>query len=575
MARDNPSSKWQRIIEFLVSLAGSNASTQVSVLEEALAAISADAAAFHKLCPQALPESVGFDINDDRFTPLGQDLLDFCPAIRRLRFELVRARRLTENEFFSRAFCGLSAQLLQPGTACSADSRADSLEDAAGPPRCGLNVEAVDDSDAIEYTLLNISRSAAFQASTSSSSSAQDWKEPIWQGRCRVLGKGCNLTIKLVAARSDDLFAECFIPHGEHGRYVAEALDSGRHFLLNLANGQGPKQIGLAFDDLCDASDFKCCLHTFGARLGEFGSELDTLTSPKIEKKDFSLREGQTITVSLKGKAMGATRATVPVEGDKVAVAGLSALPLVLARPPPPGPLSLANQAQEESRTTDFDPGDFGGFQSAEPQQDSATVILDDVSKHVEEVSDLQQLYDGDWTHVQPVADADEPRDHDAANRVNDASGQIGIQRMAFPIPRGQACVRTVPWPATSCHKAVGLAFQWKVVVLGELTVDLEMHAVVRVPSSDDCTRSNVVLQKHARGEHFVGSFTPSKDRRLLRQPHTEADCTDGLESTRSSGDFQVEEIIFNFSNTFSWLTSKDVEIVTIFETTSRESSGV
>merc|ERR1712060_952545 len=109
-----------------------------------------------------------------------------------------------------------------------------------------------------------------------------------------------------------------------------------------------------------------------------------------------------------------------------------------------------------------------------------------------------------------------------------------------------------------------------------EYTVDLEIRARLRFDldgkSSDPVgTVTEVVLQKHARGESFVGNFCPLRDRRIPRAiDATLADASAPPAGDTSSGTgkranphpFQVEAIVFGFSNKFSWLRAKSIEII-------------
>ncbi|CAK9108974.1 unnamed protein product [Durusdinium trenchii] len=92
----------------------------------------------------------------------------------------------------------------------------------------------------------------------------------------------------------------------------------------------------------------------------------------------------------------------------------------------------------------------------------------------------------------------------------------------------------------------------WSAVVLSDLTVDLEVRAVVRIPpdtEDSEPTTEEIVLHRNARGGTFVGSLDAASDRRLLR-------CT-GERKVRK----EVVSLAFKFSNSFSWFTGKEVEL--------------
>ncbi|CAK9108977.1 unnamed protein product [Durusdinium trenchii] len=97
----------------------------------------------------------------------------------------------------------------------------------------------------------------------------------------------------------------------------------------------------------------------------------------------------------------------------------------------------------------------------------------------------------------------------------------------------------------------------WSAVVLSDLTVDLEVRAVVRIPpdtEDSEPTTEEIVLHRNARGGTFVGSLDAASDRRLLR-------CT-GERKVRK----EVVSLAFKFSNSFSWFTGKEVELVLLKE---------
>jgi len=90
---------------------------------------------------------------------------------------------------------------------------------------------------------------------------------------------------------------------------------------------------------------------------------------------------------------------------------------------------------------------------------------------------------------------------------------------------------------------------QWSAVVLADFTIDLEVCAVVRIPPEMESTET-IVLQRNARGGTFVGTLDSRTDRRLV--------VRQGDEQLRK----EVISVLFKFSNSFSWFTGKEVELV-------------
>jgi adaptin ear-binding coat-associated protein 1/2 len=160
-----------------------------------------------------------------------------------------------------------------------------------------------DKDDDLEYTLLNKREVLVYQippASSSAGHKADDWKKCIWRGRCRIVGKGKDLYIKLLDASSGNLFAQCAIPGGDPANYVDRVIDSSRYFVLKITNGDRHAFIGLGFEDRNDAFDFNCTLSDFKSSGVDRDVKVESVAEATTAK-DFSLQEGQTIKINLKG----------------------------------------------------------------------------------------------------------------------------------------------------------------------------------------------------------------------------------------------------------------------------------
>lgn len=186
--------------------------------------------------------------------------------------------------------------------------------------------------DELEYTLLNKRDSLVYQippASSASGHKADDWKKCIWRGRLRVVGKGKDVSIKLLDPSSGQLFAQCHIPLGDHQKYVEPVTDSSRYFVLKITNGDRHAFIGMGFEDRNDAMDFKICLSDF--KTGETG-EIN-VPSKIVACQDQSLKEGAKIKLNLGGT--GITTKKRPVQTNSGGGMGILA-------PPPPGGVSMS-----------------------------------------------------------------------------------------------------------------------------------------------------------------------------------------------------------------------------------------
>jgi len=123
-------------------------------------------------------------------------------------------------------------------------------------------------------------------------------------------------------------------------------------------------------------------------------------------------------------------------------------------------------------------------------------------------------------------------------------------ERVRLSIPAGRSCTHRVVWPVGDDSACCLERLRWNAVVLGELTVDLEVSAELQ-PAPQRAAR--LLLQRWARGGTFLGAFAPGHDRRLLP----------------AAGEVKppkVEAVIFSFSNAFSWFTAKEVELVLLRE---------
>jgi len=121
---------------------------------------------------------------------------------------------------------------------------------------------------------------------------------------------------------------------------------------------------------------------------------------------------------------------------------------------------------------------------------------------------------------------------------------ELAPTRTTFDLQAGVSTSYTFAWPSVATTVR---SFHWNVKVRDELTIDLEIKALMH-PICPGSGAQKIVVERHARGETFVGSFSPAKDRRLING------------TTK-----RVDTILFSFSNSFSWMNGKEVEITTIF----------
>ncbi|KAI9836597.1 MAG: hypothetical protein M1819_001229 [Sarea resinae] len=176
---------------------------------------------------------------------------------------------------------------------------------------------------------------------------------------------------------------------------VEQVLDSSRFFAVRVVGEGGRKAtLGIGFEERSEAFDFGISLQEVRkvqgldkAAVGSSGRKTRTDASEKLpEKKDFSLKEGETITVNIggRGRRQREERKSPPSYGSEENAlfsiapppSGAGVAPLL---PPPPSAASVKQERRrsrqtftpesfappETKSTTDlgFDDGEFGEFQ--------------------------------------------------------------------------------------------------------------------------------------------------------------------------------------------------------------------
>jgi len=184
-----------------------------------------------------------------------------------------------------------------------------------------------------------------------------------------------STAVLLEDPKTGDLFAAA--PYSSASA-VEQVLDSSRFFAVRVQGEGGRKAVlGIGFEDRSDAFDFSVTLQevrkTLGLEPGNKGDKPGQKPTQKKEapKKDFSLKEGETIVVNIGGKAGKGRRS-----GSDNVPAGESGFSL----PPPPGgllaPPPSAQEIKAQKRLSQtitpptgsiedlgFDDGEFGEFQ--------------------------------------------------------------------------------------------------------------------------------------------------------------------------------------------------------------------
>jgi adaptin ear-binding coat-associated protein 1/2 len=222
-------------------------------------------------------------------------------------------------------------------------------------------------------------------------------KRQIFTARIRILetaipnptssnedGETVKTDILLEDPKTGDLFAAA--PYTDPG-VVEQVLDSSRFFAVRVQGEGGRKAVlGVGFEERSEAFDFSVSLQEVRRTLGlESGAPANTKSAGKGKglgeakeevKRDFSLKEGETITVNIGGRGAG-RRNRESSESQRKTVGGFSL-------PPPPGgggflpPPPSAQEVRAKKRLSQnievpkkeesiedlgFDDGEFGEFQ--------------------------------------------------------------------------------------------------------------------------------------------------------------------------------------------------------------------
>ncbi|KAG9228208.1 hypothetical protein BJ875DRAFT_478073 [Amylocarpus encephaloides] len=160
---------------------------------------------------------------------------------------------------------------------------------------------------------------------------------------------------------------------------VEQVLDSSRFFAVRVQGEGGRKAVlGIGYEERSEAFDFSVCLQEVRRTLGiedtgKSGGKKLVKEEKQPEKKDFSLKEGETITINIGGKGK---RNPPPKSPEGFGSGGFSL-------PPPPGgggallpPPPSAQEVKAQKRLSQniepapkpvddfgFDDGEFGEFQ--------------------------------------------------------------------------------------------------------------------------------------------------------------------------------------------------------------------
>ncbi|KAK7694078.1 hypothetical protein QCA50_003654 [Cerrena zonata] len=140
---------------------------------------------------------------------------------------------------------------------------------------------------------------------------AQEWGDlssPLWKGRIRIIERSKGVSLQFEDANSGDLFAKA--DYDPAKPCVEAVLDSSRYFVIRVEDGGRRAYIGMGFLERTDSFDFNVALQDYTKRWKNrnnpaAAAEEDDKPSPHIPagpKKDYSLKDGQTFSISIPGR---------------------------------------------------------------------------------------------------------------------------------------------------------------------------------------------------------------------------------------------------------------------------------
>ncbi|KAH6890601.1 hypothetical protein B0T10DRAFT_486301 [Thelonectria olida] len=208
-----------------------------------------------------------------------------------------------------------------------------------------------------------------------------DPKRHIFTARLRVIetafeSPSAETKLKVDAILEDTSNGQLFAAAPYTAPAIVEpVLDSSRFFALTVRDPQGRKAVlGIGFEERSEAFDLSIALQEARKALGWEGEQSKPAAAKEQEdKRDYSLKDGETITVSFGSNSkFGRRKASHPDPGAGSANLQSFALP-----PPPPGPSSsgggfslppppsaqdVRQQQKQTAKEHGFDDGQFGEF---------------------------------------------------------------------------------------------------------------------------------------------------------------------------------------------------------------------
>ncbi|CAI2169909.1 14837_t:CDS:2 [Funneliformis geosporum] len=213
-------------------------------------------------------------------------------------------------------------------------------------------------SDEYESVLLVIRECYVYQIPPRTSSreyKASEWGDMeafLWKGRLRVISVGEKCIIKLEDGTTGELFAQCI--YDPDTNTVEPVRDSSRYFVLRVEDNGRHAFVGMGFQERSEA------------HLKIEKEVADAKNASPEPKKDYSLKEGQTISIKIGNHK---TRNIHHKSNHSKSVdENITAVPLL---PPPP---SAAFIRKKQNSRRPPSPNDFSDFSDFTDSTNSETL---------------------------------------------------------------------------------------------------------------------------------------------------------------------------------------------------------
>ncbi|KAH8154896.1 uncharacterized protein LAJ45_01428 [Morchella importuna] len=171
--------------------------------------------------------------------------------------------------------------------------------------------------------------------------------------------------VRLEDPKTGDLFANC--PY-EGAHCVEQVTDSSRFFAVRVVDSGRKAMLGIGFEERSEAFDFGVSLQEIrrhaesaasgGAGAGKRGKKTDEAAAAAEKKKDYSLKEGETINITIGNKGRRRAPSSPKTSSDSGGGGSGGALPFL---PPPPSAEDVKRNRMSQHGLEDFSKIGFDG----------------------------------------------------------------------------------------------------------------------------------------------------------------------------------------------------------------------